>query len=84
MATEITLTINDDGSMEVEHGEKQETLGQEKAEGGQSVPVKSLDEALQAIKSLAEAVAPPNAGQVADQNDEQEQEQAGMMQGFQR
>lgn len=51
--TTIELCIKDDGSMYVETGEKEETPDQEQAEGGQQIPVKSIDEALQTIKQIA-------------------------------
>ena len=71
MATSIELVINDDGSMTVEAGEKEE-MGME--EGGKKTPVKSIDEALQVIRKLAES------GSVAPTEDQQQND--AMMQGF--
>lgn len=83
MATTIELTIEDDGSMSIETGEI-ESPAQEKAEGGQKLPVKSLDEALSAIKQLASsAMNQPedeNAGQPEGTDDQGQM--SGMMEGF--
>jgi len=53
MAIKITLCIEDDGSMYLEQGTKEEEAETEGAEN--RIPVKSIEEALQGIKELAQA-----------------------------
>jgi hypothetical protein len=54
----------------------------EQSEGEQKTPVESIDQALQAIKALAESVAPPSPDQVAAQD--QDQQEQGMVSGYAR
>lgn len=58
MPTEITLCIEDDGTMSITTGEQEETPEQEQGEGGNKTPVSSIEEAVAMIKKLAEAAAP--------------------------
>ena len=76
MARTIELTIADDGSMTVSTGQA-EPPEQEQAEGGQRMPVKSLDEALAAIKQLASAAAMPQDAQQPDAETPGEGQAAG-------
>lgn len=59
----IELCINDDGSMYIEQGEKEAS----EEESGNRVPVKSLPEALNAIKQMAEGsmMAPESSEETA-------------------
>jgi hypothetical protein len=64
MAMEICICVEDDGSITVEAGEKEESLEQESAEGGNKTPVKSIEEALAVAKQALESasMAPPAEG----------------------
>lgn len=76
MAIEITLCIEDDGTMYVKSGEKEVA---EVEDEGTKAPVKSIDEALQAIKQIAES-----AGVMSEPDPmaEQNEETAAMEQNF--
>ncbi len=66
MSTEITLCIEDDGTMFIKTGEAPETPAQEQTEGGTKHPVASIDEALAMIKALANAAATPQDASQGD------------------
>ena len=70
MATEITICLEDDGTISVESGEKEETPEQESAEGGNKQVVKSVDEALALAKQLLDAgsMAPADQGGLDQEN----------------
>jgi hypothetical protein len=64
MAMEITLCLEDSGEMYIKSGEKEESPEMESAEGGEKIPVKSIDDALAMIKQMADSasMAPPAEG----------------------
>lgn len=80
MATEICLTIADDGTMTI--SSEPVEVG-EMAESGQ--PVATLDEALAAIKQMVEAGSAPQGEMPAEDTGamDMQQQSAGMAQGFQ-
>lgn len=62
MAMEICLRIEDDGSMSVSQEEAQQEAAEAEGQEEQGTPVKSIDEALQMIKQMADqgSMAPPS------------------------
>ena len=68
MSTEICLCIEEDGTMAIKVEEKEAAPEQEQMEGGQKTPVKTIEEALSMIKTMAEqaSMGPPADGMATD------------------
>lgn len=90
MATEICITVEDDGSFSVETEEKQAEAQEESAEPtGNEQKFKTADEALAAVKQMLDAVSmqPTDQGGLDAENPAEasapEEEQDAMAQSFQ-
>ena len=87
MATEITLCLEDDGTITVESGEKEESPEQEAAEGGNKTQVNSIEEAIQIVTQMAQtaSMGPEETGEPTGMPEAEEpaaEEEAAMQAGF--